>query len=64
MHFQTTTVNKRTYEPVYTISLSTIVLNVVGIDKECMECNIFEHLETHLTISFSQKTDLNALVKL
>ena len=32
---------------------------IVGIDKECMECNIFARLETHLTIGFSQKTDLN-----
>ena len=36
---------------------------IVGIDKECMECNIFVRLETHLTIGFNQKTDLNALVK-
>ena len=26
---------------------------IVGIDKECMECNIFARLETHLTIGFS-----------
>ena len=49
--------------------LSTIVLGdknhtVVGIDKECMECNIFMCLEIHLTKGFSRKTDLNKLVKL
>ena len=37
---------------------------IVGIDKECIECNIFVCLEIHLTIGFSQKTYLNALVKL
>ena len=44
--------------------LSTIVLNdiyiyieylIVGIDKECMECNFFTRLDTHLTIGFSWK---------
>ena len=28
-----------------------------------MECNIFACLETHLTIGFSRKTDLNALAE-
>ena len=37
---------------------------IVGIDKECMECNIFTRLETHLTIGFSRKTNLNALAQL
>ena len=36
----------------------------VGIDKECMEGNFFARLETHLTIGFSWKTNLNALVQL
>ena len=27
---------------------------IVGINKECMECNFFAHLETHLTIDFSR----------
>ena len=39
-----------------------IKYGIVGIDKKCMECIIFACLETHLTIGFSQKTDLNALV--
>ena len=59
------TENKSRYNVINAVlSLSMIVYLIVGIDKECMECNIFACLETHLTRGFSQKTDLNALVKL
>ena len=37
---------------------------ILGIDKEFMECNIFACLETHLAKGFSQKSDLNTLLKL
>ena len=35
---------------------------IVGIDKECMECSFFTRLETYLTIGFSRKTDLKAVI--
>ena len=41
-----------------------IKYGIGGIDKEYMECNIFARIETHLTIGFSRKTELNALAQL
>ena len=47
--------NVQVYEMV---SLRMVVLNSIGIDKECMECRIFACLEIHLIIRFNQKNQL------